>query len=67
MSDQLTNGHNQSNITAKVAASIAHITYENNMKSGVYHIEQLFELVEGTKSKLTIKMKEDQSMYTFKL
>ncbi|MED1662805.1 saccharopine dehydrogenase family protein [Brevibacillus laterosporus] len=40
----LLHGKNQSNMTAKVAVSVADAIYRSSFPSGVYHIEQLFEL-----------------------
>ncbi|MEY8752403.1 saccharopine dehydrogenase NADP-binding domain-containing protein [Alkalicoccobacillus gibsonii] len=61
------NGSNQTKITAIVTSLITLALYENNLPAGVFHIEELFELVTFSDTNVVIKLKEVDMNYSIDL
>lgn len=60
-------GSNQTKITAVVTSLITLALYENNLPAGVYHIEELFELVTFSDTNVIIKLKGSEMNYSIDL
>lgn len=56
-------GSNQSKLTANVTAIVALSLYENNVSTGVFNIEELFELVSLNDKKLMMRLKDTTIHY----
>ena len=55
--------NNQTRITAQIAALTVRVIYENAMPKGVYHIEQLFELVRTSNEDIQLMYKGNGTVY----